>query len=305
MIRIMSGLRDRGVDVERARRKLGRVGVWLSALGPLPAANEREYIRRIESLGYPSLWVNETQKEAFAHAGLALSATSTLTVATGIANVWRREPDTMVRGADTLAEAYDGRFVLGVGIGHARFDASYRRPLSTMRDYLDRMLATPESDPRPATPVPWLVAALRPAMVALAAEYAEGVHPYLVPPEHTAAVRDALGPLPLVAPELSVVVDADPTTARATARSHLNGYLGLENYVNSWRSLGFDDVDFAGGGSDRLVDALVAWGDVDAVRARVEEHLAAGADHVAVQPLTVDRRFPSRELAELAPALLS
>jgi hypothetical protein len=119
------------------------------------------------------------------------------------------------------------------------------------------------------------------------------------------AVRDALGPLPLVAPELGVVVDADPTTARATARSHLNGYLALENYVNSWRSLGFDDADFAGGGSDRLVDALVAWGDVGAVRARVEEHLAAGADHVAVQPLTVDRRFPSRELAELAPALLS
>lgn len=291
--------------MDLARRRLGRVGVWLSALGPLPAAQERERVQQIEALGYPSLWVNETQKEAFAHAGLVLSATTTMTVATGIANVWRREPDTAVRGANTLAEAYDGRFVLGVGIGHARYDTSYQRPLATMRSYLEGMVHSADEGPEPMTPVPWLVAALRPAMVALAGEYAEGVHPYLVPAGHTAGVREALGPTPLVAPELGVVLDRDPVTARATARSHLAGYLGLENYVNSWRSLGFEDADFAGGGSDRLVDALVAWGDVDRVRARVEEHLAAGADHVAVQPLTADGRFPSDELVELAAALLS
>jgi probable F420-dependent oxidoreductase len=293
------------VDLDLARRRLGRVGVWLSALGPLPAAVERDRVLQIESLGYPSLWVNETQKEAFAHAGLVLSATSTMTVATGIANVWRREPDTAVRGANTLAEAYDGRFVLGVGIGHARYDASYQRPLATMRSYLEGMVLAAGEGPAPATPVPWLVAALRPAMVALAAEYAEGVHPYLVPAEHTAAVRAALGPEPLVALELGVVLDRDAVSARATARSHLAGYLALENYVNSWRSLGFAETDFAGGGSDRLVDALVAWGDVERVRARVDEHLAAGADHVAIQPLTGDGRFPTAELVELAPVLLS
>jgi len=293
------------VDLDLARRRLGRVGVWSSALGALPAARERERVQQMEALGYSTLWVNETRKEAFAHAGLVLSATTTMTVATGIANVWRREPDTAVRGANTLAEAYDGRFVLGVGIGHARFDASYERPLATMRAYLEGMVRSADEGPAPVTPVPWLLAALRPGMVALAAEYAEGVHPYLVPPEHTAAVRQALGPRPLVAPELGVVLDSDAVTARATARAHLQEYLALENYVNSWRSLGFGDADFGGGGSDRLVDALVAWGDVERVRSRVEEHLAAGADHVAVQPLRADGRFPGEELAELAPALLA
>jgi probable F420-dependent oxidoreductase len=301
----MSAARDRTVDLEQGRQRLGRVGVWLSALGPLPAAAERECAQRIESLGYPSLWVNETYKEAFAHAALVLGSTSTLTVGTGVANVWRREPETAARGADTLAEAYEGRFVLGIGIGHARFDSAYRRPVSTMRDYLDRMLATPETDPRPATPVPWLVAALRPQMLELAATRAQGSHPYLGTVEHTALVRAQLGPDALLAPEVSVVLDPNPSTARATARRFLAGYLDLPNYVNNLRALGFAVEEFAGGGSDRLVDAVVAWGNLDAIKHRVEDHLAAGADHVAVQPLTADGRFPMRDLVELAPALVS
>lgn len=301
----MSGVRDRHVDLGQARRRLGRVGLWLSALGPLPAVAERDCVQRIEGLGYPSLWVNETYKEAFAHAGLVLGATTTLTVATGVANVWRRAPEAAARGADTLAEAYGGRFVLAVGIGHARFDSAYRRPLATMRDYLDHMLATPETDPRPATPVPWLVAALRPRMLELAATRAQGSHPYLGTVEHTALARERLGPDALLAPEVSVVLDPNPTSARATARRFLAGYLDLPNYANNLRALGFAEEELAGGGSDRLVDAVVGWGDRDAIARRVEEHLAAGADHVAVQPLTANGRFPMRELVELAPALIT
>jgi probable F420-dependent oxidoreductase len=293
------------VDLGAVRRRLGRVGVWASALGALPAEAERDRARAIEQLGFRTLWVNETRKEAFAHAGLVLSATQHVTVATGIANVWRRDPVSMVLGANTLGEAYPGRFVLGLGIGHARYDAAYRAPLATMRDYLQQMAAAPYEGPEPASPVPWLLAALRPAMVELAGEYAEGVHPYLMPPEHTAIVRAALGPEPVVAPELTVVLDDDATTARATARSFLAGYLGLENYVRSWRALGFVENDLAQGGSDRLVDALVAWGDVEAVRRRVEEHLSAGADHVALQPLAEDGRLPMGALTELGAALLS
>lgn len=293
------------VDVGRVRRRLGRVGVWSSALGALPAAAERAAAQTIEDLGFPTLWVNETRKEAFAHAGLVLSATQTLTVATGIANVWRRRPDSMVQGAATLGEAYDGRFVLGLGIGHARYDAAYRTPIATMRAYLEDMAASPYDGPQPSEPVPWLVAALRPAMVELAATHAQGVHPYLVPVEHTAAVRTALGPDLIVAPELSVVLDADPATARATARSFLADYLTLDNYVRSWRALGFTEDDLAHGGSDRLVDVLVAWGDLEAIRRRVQEHLDAGADHVAVQPLAPDGRLPLDALTRLAPALLN
>ncbi|MDP9219747.1 MAG: LLM class F420-dependent oxidoreductase [Actinomycetota bacterium] len=294
----------RAVDLSLARNRLGRIGVWLSALGPLPAQDEREQVQRIEQLGYPSLWITESQKEAFAHAGLVLASTSTLTVATGIANIWAREPETAVSGADALADAYDGRFILGIGIGHSRFNDRYQRPLATTRDYLDRMLSATGNGPQPTSPVPWLVAALRPKMLELAATRAQGSHPYLVPPEHTVIARAALGPEALLTPELTVVLDAHPVTARATARAFLALYLTLPNYTNNLLALGFTDDDLASGGSDRLVDAVVAWGDEESIKGRVEEHLAAGADHVCIQPITPDGRFPAVELDELAPALL-
>jgi probable F420-dependent oxidoreductase len=300
----MTDSHHRAVDLSLARNRLGRIGVWLSALGPLPAQAEREQVQRIEQLGYPSLWITESQKEAFAHAGLVLASTSTLTVATGIANIWAREPETAVSGADALADAYDGRFILGIGIGHSRFTDRYQRPLATTRDYLDRMLSATGNGPQPASPVPWLVAALRPKMLELAATRAQGSHPYLVPPEHTVIARAALGPEALLTPELTVVLDPDPVTARATARTFLALYLTLANYTNNLLALGFTDDDLASGGSDRLVDAVVAWGDEESIKRRVEEHLAAGADHVCIQPIARDRRFPSWELEELAPALL-
>lgn len=270
----------------------------------MPAAREREIAAHIERLGYRTLWITEFQKDAFAHAGLVLAATQRLTVATGIANVWAREPETLVSGTNTLAEAYDGRFVLGVGIGHAKFVERYRRPYATMRDYLADMHAARYTGPEPASPVPWLLAALRPRMLALAAEQTQGSHPYFVPVEHTAAAREALGPDRLLAPELAVVLDTNPETARATARHHTKLYLGLPNYVNNLRALGWSEDDLSGTGSDRLVDAIVAWGDEAAIVRRVEEHLAAGADHVCVQAIDYRGDTAVRTITEVAPALL-
>ena len=308
-VRAMTNITDRGVDLDVARARLGRVGAWLGPLGRLPASRERDVAQQLEGLGYPSLWITES-KEIFAHAGLVLGATERMTIASGIANVWAREPETLASGADTLNDAYDGRFVLGIGIGHAKMVARYDKPLATMRDYLDRMSAWVAERPAPSAPVPWLIAALRPKMLELAATKAQGSHPYFVPVEHTSAARAALGPDAVLAPELAVVLDTDPITARATARRYMALYLGLPNYTNNLRALGYTDEDLADGGSDRLVDAVIAWGDADSIKRRVDEHLAAGADHVCVQPLDysepTDGRFVQLEhLTELAPALLA
>ncbi len=304
----MTNISDRGIDLGSVRTRLGRVGAWLGSLGGLPASRERDIAQQLEGLGYTSLWITES-REILAHSGLVLAATERMTIASGIANVWARKPETLASGADTLADAYDGRFVLGIGIGHATMVDRYDKPLATMRDYLDRMLAWVDEHPAPSTPVPWLIAALRPKMLELAASKAQGSHPYFVPVEHTVKARAALGPDAVLAPELAVVLDSNPTTARATARRYMELYLGLANYTNNLRTLGYTGDDLADGGSDRLVDAVIAWGDVDAIKRRVDKHLAAGADHVCVQPLDfsdpTDGRFsPLEHLTELAPALL-
>jgi probable F420-dependent oxidoreductase len=295
----------RYVDLDAARARLGRIGVWLGALGSLPAAPARDAVAQIEAMGYPTLWITESRKEAFAHASLALTASEHLTVATGIANIWAREPETTASGANTLADAFDGRFVLGLGVGHAAFVERYEKPLAKMRAYLGRMLAAADSGPTPPAPVPWLLAALRPRMLELAVSRAQGSHPYFVPVEHTEMARRAMGPSALLAPEIAVVLDSDPTSARATARGYMKLYLGLPNYTGNLLELGFDETDLADGGSDRLVDAVVPWGEVDTIRRRVHEHLDAGADHVCIQPLTGGQGIGLRQLEELAPALLN
>jgi probable F420-dependent oxidoreductase len=305
----MTNITDRGIDLDVVRARLGRVGAWLGPLGRLSAARERDIAQQLEALGYSALWITESNKDIFAHAGFVLGATERMTIASGIANVWAREPETLASGADTLNDAYDGRFVLGIGIGHAKMVARYDKPLTTMRGYLDRMATWVAEHPTPSAQVPWLIAALRPKMLELAATKAQGSHPYFVPVEHTVAARDALGPDAVLAPEIAVVLDTDPTTARATARQYMSLYLGLPNYTNNLRTLGYTDDDLADGGSDRLVDAVIGWGDVDAIKRRVDEHLAAGADHVCVQPLDysnpADGRFVQLDhLTELAPALL-
>ena len=289
--------------------RLPPVGLWTSALDRQPASVVREAVGEIEELGYGALWVGEAvRREAFANASLLLAASQRLIVATGIANIWARDPVTMAAGHRTLAEAWDERFVLGIGVSHAPLvnprGHDYGKPLSMMRDYLDGMDLAPYEAPPPASTTR-VLAALGPRMLSLAAERADGAHPYFVPVEHTAEARSVLGPGKLLCPEAAVVVEADPDTAREVARRHVGTYLKLPNYVNNLLRLGFNDADVAGAGSDRLVDALVGWGGVDTVAGRVRAHLDAGADHVAVQVLTADpTELPRREWRQLADALL-
>lgn len=303
--------RDLEHQASRLRERLGRVGVWFTALGFEPAAVEREVAAEIEELGYGALWIGEglANKEAFAHSGLLLSATRELVVATGIASIWARDATAMNSGGLALAEAYPGRFLLGLGVSHGAIVTTrghdYARPLAAMRAYLDGMDQAPYRGPVPPEGAPRVLAALRPRMIALSGERAAGAHTYFVPPEHTARAREILGPERFLAPEQAVVLETDPERARAIAREHMTHYLTLPNYLNSLRELGFTDADLADGGSDRLVDAIVAWGDADAIRARVQAHLDAGADHVAIQPVVPGVPTAREHLRALAPALVA
>ncbi len=294
--------------VRPARERLGPVGVWLGALLGVPADVERRAVRRIEAMGFGSLFVGEGigGKEAMAHQAVLLSATDRIVTGTGIANVWARHPAAMQGGADTLGDAYPGRFVLGMGVSHAvmvdNSGLTYKRPLDHMARYLDDMDAAAAYGPRPEVPVPRLLAALGPRMLALARDRADGAHPYFVPPAHTPLARQALGPDKLLVPEQAVILATDPAAARSEARSYMGVYLRLPNYVNNLLRHGFSDEDVSGGGSDRLVDAIVAWGDESAVATRVRELLDSGADHVLLQPLgSLDQALA--QLEALAPAL--
>jgi probable F420-dependent oxidoreductase len=285
---------------------LGRFGVWLGSIGMLGAEAERAAARELEAAGYGAIWFGESpfNKEALSHAALLLDATEHVTVATGIASIWLRAPASAANGAATLAEAHPGRFVLGLGVSHAPLvgflGQDYARPLTRMREYLDAMDEARYTAAPPPEPAPRVLGALAPKMLELARDRAHGAHPYLVTPEHTRRAREILATGQLLAPEQAFVLEVDPERARAVARGHLEMYLGLPNYRDNWLRTGFDEADLADGGSDRLVDALVAWGDEDAVRQRVEEHVAAGADHVALQALGDE---PVRQLTRLAPAL--
>ena len=285
---------------------LGRFGVWLGSIGLLSAAEERTAVSELETAGYGTIWFGESpyNKEAFAHAALLLEATKRVTVATGIANIWLHSPESAANGGAMLAEAFPSRFVLGLGVSHAPIVTSmgqdYSKPLTRMREYLDTMDASRYAAAPPAEPAPRVLGALAPKMLELARDRAQGAHPYLVTPEHTQRARAILGVGPVLAPEQAFVLESDPARARAAARDHLKTYLALPNYSSNWLRSGFDESDLADGGSDRLVDALVAWGDEQAVRARVEEHFDAGADHVALQALGDD---PVAQLTRLAPEL--
>jgi probable F420-dependent oxidoreductase len=298
-------------QLQALRDRIGRVGVWLGPIGLAPATEERAAIARIEQLGYGAAWFGEgaSNREAMAHAGLLLGATGRLFVATGIANIWARDAAAAINGANTLNEAYDERFVLGLGVSHAPMVTSrgheYAKPLTAMRAYLEAIEQHTYTAPAPAHPSPIVLAALRPRMLELAREKTAGAHPYFVPPEHTARAREILGPLPLLAPEQVVVLESDATRAREIGRRHMAPYLRLPNYVGNLRTLGYDDADFADGGSERLVDAIVAWGDEHAIARRVREHLDAGADHVAVQAYADNAAAALAQLERLAPALLA
>ena len=296
-------------DARTWAKRLGRVGAWSFDVERLTANDARAYARDLESLGVPSLWIPESlgSKEVFAHASLLLSATKTIVVATGIANIWARDPVAMANGQRALVDAYPDRFLLGLGVSHApvvklRSMTDWTKPVQHMRDYVDAMDKAPYVGPAVATPR--VLAALGPKMLQLSAERSLGAHPYFVPVEHTTMARKELGNGPLLAVEQAAVLATDATTGRATARRHMKRYLELDNYANNLRRMGWSDADIANGGSDALVDAIVGWGDAPAIKKRVEDHLARGADHVGVQVIRVDLNAPvSQEWKQLAPAL--
>jgi probable F420-dependent oxidoreductase len=271
------------------RTSIGRVGAWTFAFDARPVEQVRADARAFETLGYRALWVPEgsSSRDIFAHLMVLARATSSITVCSGIANITARAPEVMAAGARTLADAYAERVVLGVGVGHeysteAR-GLSWRGPLTRMRGYLDRMDQAPWSAPPSEVGVRRLLAALGDGMLRLSADRALGAHTYFVPVTHTAHARDVLGPEPVLAVELTAVLETDPARARSIARGWTAGYLELPNYARNLERMGFERAELIDGGTDRLVDATVAWGDADAIAGRVREHLDAGADHVCVQ----------------------
>lgn len=283
------------------RARLGRLGVWAPTDG-MTSAEAVSFARRLEELGYGALWLPETLgRDPFVHVAHLADHTERLVLATGIANIHHRLPGAMLQAARALAEQTGDRFVLGLGVSHQPFveglrHVPYGKPLATMRAYLDAMDASPYLAKASATPVPRLLAALGPKMLALAASRADGAHPYWTTPAHTEQARAALGPDKLLCVEQKVVLCEDAERARATAVGALSVYITLPNYRNSWLRLGFTDEEIDGH-APRFLDAVVAWGDLDALRARVQEHLDAGADHVCVQALTPDQPFTPDEAA--------
>ncbi len=270
--------------------RIGPLGVWTFRLDEMTSAEARDAVTRFERMGAGAVWIPESvvSKEVFAHSTLLLTWSERITVATGIANIWARDPVAMANGARTLAESFPGRFILGLGVSHEpavkRRGGAYQKPLSHMRSYLDAMDKARSSGPEPAHPADRVLAALGPKMLELSAARTAGAHPYFVPVEHTPIARRVLGPEPLLAVEQAVVFESDPDIAREIARDHMKGYLRLDNYANNLRRLGWTDEDVTGL-SDRLVDAVVAWGSHDAIIERIAAHFRAGADHVCVQPL--------------------
>ena len=298
----------RRAEPRRDALKLGSRGVWFFT-DRLAAPAAAAFARRVEELGYAALWLPEALgRDPFAHCAWLLAHTERLILATGIANIYARDANAMSAAQRTLAEQSGGRFLLGLGVSHAPMveglrGHSYGKPVATMRDYLTRMDAAPYGAVEAEAAPPRVIAALGPRMLELARESCTGAHPYLVPPEHTARAREILGPDAWLCTEQKVLLERDPSRARTAARQAAALYLGLPNYRNNLKRLGYTDDDCNGGGSDRLIDALVAWGDEKALEARVQAHLDAGASHVCVQPLDPEGRpVPDeRVLAALAP----
>jgi probable F420-dependent oxidoreductase len=277
--------------------ELGKLGVWTSyrAIGE---ANASQAATLVEELGFGTFWLGGSPRLSSVRPLLA--ATERLTVATGIVNVWQYEPAALAAEHAELTREFPGRLLLGIGIGHPEATTEYQRPLTTMRAFLDGLDAAP-------TPIPQderCLAALGPKMLDLCAERAAGALPYFVPVQHTRFARERLGPGPLLATELACVLDDDAERARATARSYASLYLGLSNYTANLRRFGFTDADIDGGGSDRLIDAVVPHGTADEIAQAVTEHLAAGADHVCLQPLG-QSGVPGDQWATLAAALIT
>lgn len=286
--------------------RLGTVGIWSPLLRHGDPGEAAALAAELEQLGYSALWFGDVGGDLFAPLGNLLAATSTATIATGILNVWMHTPEEAAAGHARLVAEHGPRFLCGIGISHRPLidrvvePGTYKNPLATMSTYLDGL----DAAPTPLAVADRVIAALGPKMLELARTRSAGTHPYLVTPELTAAARAGIGPDGVVASEQGVVLESDPTMARDIARVHLERYLGLPNYVNNWKRQGFTDDDIANGGSDRLVDALVVWGDEQVIAARVQAQIDAGADHVCIQALTKDpKSSPVDQWRVLAPVL--
>lgn len=288
---------------------IGRIGIWTFQLDMVPSSQAIEHVDELDELGYGAVWFPEAVgREAFTNAALLLRGGTDIVVATGIASIWARDAMAAGAGHRTLTEAHPDRFLFGLGVSHQPMVAGvrghdYSRPYSAMVDYLKGMDNTMFYASGPTTEPQRVLAALGPKMLELARTEAAGAFPYFVTPDHTAVAREALGTGPLLAVEQAVVFDSDPTSAREKARTHTGIYTGLPNYTNNLRKFGFGDDDFSDAGSDRLVDAIVAWGDVDTIVARVQAHLDAGADHVCIQVIDGGTAPPVEAWRTLSDAL--
>jgi probable F420-dependent oxidoreductase len=286
--------------------ELKKLAVW-AVTDFFPAKEAAAFAKRIEAWGYGALWIPDSPgREIFTAAGWLLANTTKLTLATGIANLYSRDAHAAAAAQKALNEISGGRFLLGLGVSHApivnqrRHD--YGKPLETMRSYLKAMKEAEYFAPPPPETPKTVIAALGPKMLNVARELADGAHPYNVTPEHTARARKILGPGKLLCVEQGALLETNPATARATARAFLSLSAGLPNYLNSWRHMGFTDADFANGGSDRLVDSIIVWGDEKAIRVRIDAHLQAGADQVCIQALGESMgKTDEKLLALLAP----
>jgi probable F420-dependent oxidoreductase len=273
-------------DADTDTPDLGRFGSFGRGVTPDEA-------KQIEALGYGAVWVGGSPPAELDWVEPILEKTTTLQVATGIVNIWTAAPGPVAESFHRIDTAYPGRFLLGIGVGHPEVHTEFRKPIDLVNDYLDKL------DEHGVPKNRRVVAALAPRMLKLSAQRSAGAHPYLTTPEHTAQARELIGPSAFLAPEHKVVLTTDPEKARAIGREALDIYFGLANYVSNWKRLGFTDEDVARPGSDKLVDAFIAYGTTEDVARRVTQHIDAGANHVAIQVLGgPDRLIPT--LTELA-----
>jgi probable F420-dependent oxidoreductase len=289
---------------------IGTWGIWTSLLDLHPTARVREVLAELDDMGWGAIWRPEsTGRDALISSAQWLEWCPRMAVATGIAQTYARHPLTTNSAVRTIDEAHPGRFLLGLGVSHAPMvegvrGLDYSTPLSDMREYLTAMDAAPFTAAGPEGRPPRILAALGPKMLELSARLADGAHPYFTVPEHTALARGIIGPDKFLAPEQMCVLETDPGRAREIARANMERYLQLPNYTNNLQRMGFEEAEIADV-SDRLVDAIVVWGDIDTIVARLQEHIDAGADHVCVQALVEDPNdLPMDDWRALADALL-
>ncbi len=291
--------------------ELGKIGVW-TGLDAMTAQESAAFAQRVEAMGYSALWIPEAVgRDPFSQIGYLAASTEKLIFATGIANIYARDPMLMNSIRKTVSSLAPDRFILGLGVSHKHLVSNqrghdYSKPLTTMRNYLAAMDKALFMGQLPEKEAPIVIGALRDKMLALASTQADGAHPYNVTPDHTQHAREIMGPDALLCPEQMVLAVTDATKARKIARKHLAIYLGLPNYQNSLKEFGFSDSDFKDGGSDAIVDAIVKWGDPDEIADHIRAHLSAGANQVCIQAFPTDGSFGVDEdlLERLAGLLL-